>query len=71
MNGNSWLGPAAVLCQRSQSVWLYMNGDIKKVAACKVKHYELVDRKENSEKSDNVSKKVLKFDLTGPNQTLI
>ena len=28
---NSWLGPAAVLCQRGQSVWLHTNGDIKKV----------------------------------------
>ena len=45
MNGNSWLGPAAVLCQRGQSVWLHTNGDIKKVAACKVKPYELIDRK--------------------------
>ena len=44
MNGNSWLGPAAVLCQRGQSVWLHMNGDIKKVAACKVKPFELIDR---------------------------
>ena len=41
--GNSWLGPASVLCQRGQSVWLHTNGDIKKVAACKVKPYDLVD----------------------------
>ena len=32
-----------------------MNGDIKKVAACKVKPYELVDRKENEEKDKKVS----------------
>ena len=50
MNGNSWLGPAAVLCQRGQSVWLHTNGDIKKVTACKVKPYELVDRELNKEK---------------------
>ena len=30
INGNSWLGPAAVLCQRGQSVWLHTNGDIEK-----------------------------------------
>ena len=59
MNGNSWLGPAAVLCQRGQSVWLHMNRDIKKVAACKVKPYELVDRRENEDKNDEVSKKVM------------
>ena len=50
MNGNSWLGPAAVLCQRGQSVWLHTNRVIKKVAACKVKPYELVDRKENGKR---------------------
>ena len=54
---NSWLGPPAVLCQRGQSVWLHTNGDIKKVAACKVKPHELVDKKENKEKE--VSKKVM------------
>ena len=43
LNGNSWLGPASVLCQRGQSVWIHTNGDIKKVAACKVKPYELVE----------------------------
>ena len=35
-NGNSWIGPAFVLCQRGPSVWLHTNSDIKKVAACKV-----------------------------------
>ena len=43
LNGNSWLGPASVLCQRGQSVWIHTNGDIKKVAACKTKPYELLD----------------------------
>ena len=55
-----WLGPAAVLCQRGQSVWLHTNGDIKKVAACKVKPFQLVDRggvKDGSETS--VSTKVM------------
>ena len=57
MNGNSWLGPVAVLCQRGQSVWLHTNGDIKKVAACKP--YELVVRKETEEKDKRVSKEVM------------
>ena len=43
LNGNSWLGPASVLCQRGQSVWIHTNGDIKKVAACKTKPYELLE----------------------------
>ena len=45
LNGNSWLGPAVVLCQRGQSVWVHSAGDIKKVASCKVKPFQLVDRK--------------------------
>ena len=38
------MGPAAVLCHRGPSVWLHTIGDIKKVAACKVKPYEFIDR---------------------------
>ena len=71
MNGNSWLGPAAVLCQRGQSVWLHTNGDIKKVAACKVKPYELVDREENEDKDKKVSKKVMLEDRLEDVENLI
>ena len=42
--------PASVLCQRGQSVWVHTNSDIKKVAACKVKPYELLKREDNKEK---------------------
>ena len=41
-DGNNWFGPALVLCQRGQSMWLHSQGDIKKVAACKVKPYKLL-----------------------------
>ena len=44
LNGSSWLGPAAVICQRGQCVWIHAAGDIKKVAACKVKPFQLIDR---------------------------
>ena len=44
LNRNSWLGPAAVLCQIGQSIWLLTHGDVKKVAACRVKPFQLVDR---------------------------
>ena len=43
LNGNSWLGPAMILCQRGQSVWLQTHGYIKKIAACWVKLFEFVD----------------------------
>ena len=45
-----------MLCQQGQSVWVHTIGDIKKVVACKVKPFQLVDR--NSIK-DSVSKKVM------------
>ena len=57
MNGYSWLGPVAVLFQRGQSVWLHTSGDIKMVAACKVKPYELVERKKNKE--NKVSNRIM------------
>merc|ERR1712101_44325 len=51
LNGSSWLGPASVLCQRGQSVWIHTNGNIKKVAACKVKPYALLEM--DSQKTPN------------------
>ena len=53
LNGNSWLGPAAVLCQRGQSVWVHTNGDIRKVAACKVKPYELINQESDGYKKNS------------------
>ena len=51
LNNNAWLGPAAVLCHRGQSVWLHMHGDVKKVASCRVKPYQLIDRNAVKDKS--------------------
>ena len=48
LNGNAWLGPAAVVCQRGQCVYLHTHGDLKKIAACRVKLFELLDRDEES-----------------------
>ena len=42
MNGNAWIRPALVVTQRGQSVYLHTYGDLKKIAACWVKPYELV-----------------------------
>ena len=58
-NGNSWIGPASVLCQRGPSVWLHTNGDIKKVASCKVRPYELVDTENLTHSMDTKKKKVV------------
>ena len=53
--GNSWLGPASVLYQRGQSVRLHTNGDIKKVAACKVRPYELIDTENLNNSNDSIN----------------
>ena len=48
LNGNAWLGLAVVVCQRGQSVYLHTHGDLKKIAACRVKLFKLLDRDEES-----------------------
>ena len=47
LNGNAWLEPAAVVCQQGQIVYLHTHGDLKKIAACLVKPYELIDQDED------------------------
>ena len=51
LNGNALLGPAAVVCQQGQSVYLHTHGDLKKITACRVKLFELVERDEESASS--------------------
>ena len=62
MNGNSWLGPAAVPCRRGQNVGLHTYGDIKKAPACKVKPYELIDQELDEYKGKKTTKKVMMED---------
>merc|ERR1712098_14596 len=45
-NGNAWHGPGEVIYQKGNAVFIHSNGDVKKVAACKVKPYELKKRTE-------------------------
>ena len=40
-------------------MWLHTNGDIRKVAACKVRPYELVDTKNLTDSQDSAKKKVV------------
>ena len=46
--GKAWLGPALVVTQRGQSVYLYTHWDSKKIASSQVKLYELVERNNES-----------------------
>ena len=43
-DGNTWHGPASVICHRGQVVYIHANGEVRKVAVCKVKPYELRER---------------------------
>merc|ERR1712082_87010 len=49
-DGLAWHGPGEVIYQKGNAVFIHSNGDVRKVAACKVKPYELKERKEVSKK---------------------
>merc|ERR1711955_107833 len=53
-DGNAWHGPGEVIYQKGNAVFIHSNGDVKKVAACKVMPYELKERKEESKKEETV-----------------
>merc|ERR1712101_32401 len=51
-DGNAWHGPGEVMYQKGNAVFIHSNGDVKKVAAGKVKPYELKERtKEKKEEN--------------------
>ena len=55
LNGNAWIGPALVVTQRGQSVYLHAHGELKKVPACRVKPYDLIDTEtQDSQHNENV-----------------
>ena len=47
---SAWYGPASVICQRGNAVFIHCNGEVRKVAACRAKPCELRER--NSEKKE-------------------
>ena len=49
----AWFGPAEVHSQQGQSVWIYSMGDIRKVAACKVKPFDIDQFEENPQDSQS------------------
>ena len=48
---NTWLGLLEVIYHKDNKVWLYNNSNIEKLAPCKVKLYELIERKEDHNRS--------------------
>ena len=53
LNGNVWIELAILVTQRGQSVYLHTHGDLKKIAACRVKPFELVEVEEQTTSTDN------------------
>ena len=47
---NAWLGPVKVLHHREYKAWIYKGGNLIKVAACRVKPYELIPREKVEKK---------------------
>jgi hypothetical protein len=52
----SWLGPVKVFCQRGENVWVWANGDLKKVAKCKIQIYHQKNIQEEDEEVKEVEK---------------
>merc|ERR1712114_131168 len=49
----AWHGPASVICQRGNTVYVHANGEVKKLAACRVKPCELRERKSEKKEEQN------------------
>merc|ERR1711873_66339 len=52
-DGNAWHGPAEVIYQKGNAVFIHSNGYVKKVAACKVKPNDLKERTEEEKEAKN------------------
>ena len=61
-DGNAWYGPAEVIYHKGNTIFIHGNGDVKKVAACKVKPYDLKEggdepRDEGEKSPETIEKK--------------
>merc|ERR1712115_619191 len=56
-DGNAWHGPEEVIYQKVNAVFIHSNGDVKKVATCKVKPYDLKERTEEEKEENNKQEK--------------
>ena len=48
-DSNAWLSPVEIINHKNNKVWMYVNINVQKVAAVKVKPCELMPKKENKE----------------------
>merc|ERR1711872_317332 len=56
-DGNAWHGPAEVIYQKGNTIFIHSNGDVKKVAACKIKPYDVKERTEEEKEASNEEEK--------------
>ena len=54
MDKKAWLGPVKVFCHRGRDVYLFVNGNIRKVASCKVKPFKTASESDKDECDDKV-----------------
>merc|ERR1712115_17073 len=52
-DGNAWHGPAEVVFQKGNTIFAYFNGKMRKVAMCRAKPYELIERIEEETKKND------------------
>merc|ERR1712240_115741 len=62
-DGNAWYGPAEVIYHKGNTIFIHGNGDVKKVAACKVKPYDLKEggdkpRDEGEKSPETIEKEI-------------
>ena len=51
--GNAWHGPADVVYHKGNYIFAYYNGELRKVAMCTAKPYELKERTEEEKEKSN------------------
>ena len=63
MDKKAWLGPVKVFCQRGRDVYIFANGNLKKLPSCKVRPF-VCDSESNSiiENSSDVKSKTVTID---------
>ena len=60
----AWLGPVRVFCQKGREVYLFTNGNIRKVASCKVKPFRCFSSVVGNEEQESDQSKKVKLDIS-------
>merc|ERR1711889_6727 len=66
-DGNAWYGPAEVIYEKGNTIFIHGNGDVKKVAACKVKPYDLKERENELRDDEEKSPETVEKDSNSEN----